>query len=548
MHRILPRFVLVMGLWVTGPWLVAQALLPDVQERRLDNGVRILLVERPGLESVRAQLFLMGGQADTGVLPSPAATLLARCLFSPPVAGEARKAQELESLLKWEEGIYESLRTEKLKRDRQPGLQEGPETRDLEMVHRQILDRFHGLGSEPDALEAMAAGRRESRVDADVIAYGADIPAGALGAWSDYIANRLRDPLLVRYPLERQRLLVPGDVAVEGARHALDVVLSTALSGQRYAQVAYWEPATVESLTWSAMREYARRAVAPDRIVVVLVGGVRMTDAFPLLQTSFGSLGQGRSNGQRPDDRSIASTTGAGSRRVQTSAPGKSRLIMGWRIPPRTHPDSQALLVLAKLLEGGELSQMAMDVRMHVPGGKDTNLLLVEGMNEGQQSLSALEQLVRGEIIRLQRGNFKDGEIRRAQRQVEVDQVMSQEDAATLADALGEAQCQGGDWRLAFRALQVKRDYPAQEIQGLALKYLVSEGSIVAMLEPDPILQPQDQVETETARVLTRILESRLENRGKVEAIVREALKQLRMLSLREREQTLRLLQSQVKP
>ncbi len=542
------RVVMVIGLWAPGLWLQSQALLPDVQERRLENGARVLLVERPGLGAVRAQVFLVGGKADTGSLPSPAADLLARCLFGPPLDGEAKSQGDLEALLKWEEGVHESLRTELLKRARQPNLPQDSESLDLERVHRQLLERFRKLGAVPDPMDAMGAGRREIRVEADLISYGADLPVSALGAWITHLAGRLKEPLLARFPLERQRLIETRDPESEKARRTLDVVLSTALPGQPYAQAAFLEPPAIEGLTWTAMRGYARRAVGSERIVVVLVGDVRMASTLPTLQATFGTLGAGPSDASLRDDSTMILPGGTGGRRIQVNMPGENRLLMGWRIPPRTHPDCQALQVLAQMLAGGELSRLNVRVRTHVPGGRDPSLLLVDGAAGANLGSSGLEQVIRSEVIRLQRGNFKEGEIRRAQRLLETAQVVDQEDAAELANGLGRAQCQGGDWRLAFRALQVKRDLAPQEIQGVALTFLVSDQSVIVMLEPDPILQPQDQVEMETARVLTRILEARLESPGKVEAVVRDALRQLRMLSLREREQTLRLLQSQVKP
>lgn len=548
MNRVLLRVVMVIGLCAPGPRLLSQALLPDVQERRLDNGARVLLVERPGLGAVRAQVFLVGGKADTGSLPSPAADLLARCLFGPPMDGEAKAPGDLEALLKWEEGVHESLRNDLLKRARQPNLPQDTESRDLELVHRQLLDRFRKLATGPDPMDAMGASRREIRVEADLVSCGADLPVSALGAWSDHLAGRLKEPLLARFPLERLRMIEAQDPESESLRRTMDVVLSTALPGQPYAQAAFLEPPAIEGLTWTAMRGYAKRAVGSERIVVVLVGDVHMASVLPTMQATFGTLGAGPADGSLREDATMALPGGTGGRRIQVNMHGENRLFMGWRIPPRTHPDGQALQVLAQMLAGGELSRLNVRVRTHVPGGRDPSLLLVDGVAGMNLGLSGLEQAIRSEVIRLQRGNFKDGEIRRAQRLVEAAQVVDQEDAAELADGLGRAQCQGGDWRLAFRALQVKRDLAPQEIQGAALTYLVSDQSVLVMLEPDPILQPQDQVEVETARVLTRILEARLENPGKVEAVVREALRQLRMLSLREREQTLRLLQSQVKP
>jgi predicted Zn-dependent peptidase len=233
---------------------------------------------------------------------------------------------------------------------------------------------------------------------------------------------------------------------------------------------------------------------------------------------------------------------------------------MGWRVPPVTHPDHHALQILVQMLGGGETSRLpkrllrngalarTVSVRMNVPGGRDTNLLVIETEPTERHGLVEVEQAIEGELIRLQRGAFQEGEIRQAQRKVEVDQLMVQEDAAQLAQAMGTAVCQGGDWQLTFQALQFKRDFTQQEIQGIALKYLVSSRATIVLLEPDPVLMPQDRLERQMAEVLTRILSAKLDDPGLVQNVVREALRQLRMLPVKEREQTLKLLESQVKP
>ena len=74
LHLALPALV--------GTLSMAQGLrLPEVSERTLANGIKVLLVERPGLGAVHAAVFIKGGRANTGVLPPAAADLLARTLF-----------------------------------------------------------------------------------------------------------------------------------------------------------------------------------------------------------------------------------------------------------------------------------------------------------------------------------------------------------------------------------------------------------------------------------------------------------------------------------
>jgi len=187
-------------------------------------------------------------------------------------------------------------------------------------------------------------------------------------------------------------------------------------------------------------------------------------------------------------------------------------------------------------------------VQMGVPGEKDGNLLVIEAEPAEGRSLGELELAIQTEILRVQREPVPDAEVRRAQAQMEAAQILIQEDAGVLAEALGAAQCQGGDWRLAFRALVAGRDLKAGAIQAAARSYLGPARLTVAQFGPDPLLQPLDRTETRMLQVLTALVQRKLGDEAQSQVVLREALRQLRMLSPAEREQTLRLLEAQVKP
>ncbi|HPS66414.1 MAG TPA: insulinase family protein [Holophaga sp.] len=559
-----PSRVMVLLLWSLGLLLRAQGLLPEVQERKLKNGFRVLVVERPGTGMVHAGLFLGSGSAGTGGLPPAASELLARCLFKPPIEGDAQHGKDVEALLRQEEGAFEALRFERIKLARRPDAGTSEELQGLELLQRRAFERIQELEdktSQVDPLAALGADRQDLRVEADLVAFGLDLPKASLGPCCGLLADRMRTLVLARFPLERERLLRElDDEDAWRDRKSFDILVGAALAGHPYARVYDLRKAGVETLTWSDLRTYARWAAAPERAVLVLVGDLKLPDISPLLDRTFGRLEPGPSGWGHLEDLPLELPEGTGARRLQVSVAGERRLFMGWRVPPATHPDHQALCVVAKMLGGGTTSRLvqrvggergladSLSVRLDVPGGRDTSLLVIDARPAERHGLAELEQAMQADLVALQRGAFQEGEIRRAQRLVEMDQLALQEDAARLAQALGAAVCRSGDWQLAFRALQFKQDFTQQEIQRVVLKYLVPGRSTIVFLEPDPVLMPQDRIEAETAKLLTRILSAKLEGPGQVETVVRETLRQLRMLPVAEREQTLRLLESQVRP
>jgi hypothetical protein len=183
-----------------------------------------------------------------------------------------------------------------------------------------------------------------------------------------------------------------------------------------------------------------------------------------------------------------------------------------------------------------------------VPGERDANLLIIDAEPAPGHSLGELEQAIEGEVLRLQREPLPEAEVRRAQKQLETLQIQVQEDAGVLATTLGVAQCQGGDWRLGFQALAAGQTLRPPEIQAAARTYLVPSRMTIAQFGPDPLLLPRDRTEGRLLQVLSTLVQRRITDSVAAQNVLREALRQLRMLSPAEREQTLKLLEAQVAP
>ena len=564
LHLALPALVGALGL--------AQGVrLPDVSERTLANGIKVLLVERPGLGAVHAEVFLRGGRANTGGLPPAAADLLARTLFRRALPEGLEPA--LEPALGQEAGAFEALRLDRLARARLPEGDRGPGSLDLPSLNaleegaRSSLWKPLGPLETWDALDSLGATGRSLEVSADFVAHGLDLPVQALLPWCRIEAARLRRLPMARFPLERDRLALEIDAGTPPSPAALSVLLAMALSGRPYALAAEFHRSQVESLTWKDLEAYARWTVVPESLTLVLVGDLKAALVVPQLERIFGVLpkgpaSQGRWEGAPVFQASdaVSSVESPGGRRLIASTTGDSRVFFGWRIPPANHPDGSALRALAQILGGAPSSRLIQNlvetrglarrltVRLGVPGRRDVNLLVIEAEPAEGHSLDELEQAIQGEILRLQREPLSELEVRQAQLQLEAAETLVQEDAAALAQALGAAQCQGGDWRLAFRALEANGREQPVEIQRVARTYLVPPRVTIAQLGPDPLLLPLDRTESRLLQVLTALVQRKLGDPAQAQAVLREALRQLRMLSPGEREQTLKLLESQVNP
>lgn len=522
------------------------AHLPEVQERCLSNGLRVLIVPRPQAGAVHARWALRVGTADTGGLPPVAAEALARCLFRKPSPADLGKISEAQALLEAEEGAYEALRLARLRGAMPEGGE--PSVAALQAHQAALRARLDGVfGPSGRPYPAI-------HVEADLISGGLDLAVADVEPWLRQEGERLRHLVLASYPevrtVLREELVGPG----ASDRQAQEALLGAAFPGEAYGRAASCSVESLEGLGWSALRTWARGVVVPERMLLILVGEVDLGRWLPVLEKTLGGWTappEGRF------DRSMACPEPRGARRLQVSLPIEPQIFLAWHIPHGAHPDHLALEVLAqamkdRLWERFQVSERrpmrTLDVTCGFPGLRDAGLFVIRMRPAPGQSLEALDALLRSEHLRLQREAFSEEALRRAQRQLEAAELQLQEGASTLALALSQAQLQLGDWHRAFRFRSLGRDLEPYEVQRVARTYLIPERSITVALEPDPILNPQDALEAQLLETLRALVRARVSDVAQEEAIVREALIQLRMLTGTERERILQLLRGQVKP
>jgi len=549
MHPLVPVLTFTLG-------LAAQAPRPtDVQERRLANGARLLLVERRGMEAFHATLVFRGGRADEPTALAGATDLLARTLYGAtwPVDLEGPKARpELDALLKQEEGLLESIRLERLRRGLDAAASQLPALEaNLEAVQARL--KAHDAPTPLSDLYVARGGRQQAGATADALIAETELPLEAFAFWCRTEAQRLQTLQLSRFSRERTGLAT--ELRAQGPQ-GLPLLLGAALPGHPYGRDLVDHLPALEALRWSELRSHARHTLNPEHLSIILVGGLSMEVALPLVERHLGSLpippgGEDPMLPQIPAD--------LGDRRVQAPLGSAPRLLTGWRLPPRHHPDHLALRMAAQLLGGTESSrlpgrlihQKALAREAHLeldrPGGRLPGLLVVDLKPADGHNLAELEGALHGEILRLQQEPIPSDEWQRALAQLEAAQLREQDDPAAQARALGRAWVEGGDWRLAETDMVHLRTLGPETVQAAARAWLKPSHRTTVTLETAPDAT-RDPLETELARVLGALAALRIEDLAQRERLVTEGLRQLRMLSQDERRRTLKLLEAQLAP
>ncbi|MBL0312828.1 MAG: insulinase family protein [Holophagaceae bacterium] len=533
-------------LWIVTIVITAalQGQGPETTERRLSNGMRVLVVERPSNGMVHVALFVRGGRSDSGGLPPAAVELLARSLFGRCMPADL--STRAEAMVREEEALCESVRRETLQRSR---FGPGADPPEVTALHAQAMARLKtefGDETSLDLMEQLGVTGRTTRTNADFITTSFDLPASQLEPWARVEAMLLKDFNIFRFPLERERWLEDlrkSDQADVG----LSPLLGSAFVGQPYASAMDENPGAIACLTRTDAKALATRLFSPDRLLMVLVGDISADSILPILETNFGQL---RSSSE-PESIMSGSIPSMSALRLQVSRSRHSRIYLGWRIPPASSPDTLGLALTARVLGQGSSGRLqtlvdrgiARNVKaeLGIPGSRALNLLIITAEPEEGHSLAELEIALRGEILRLMEELVPGDEFQKALNQLELQDLSAEEDPATLAATLGVGWAVLGDWRQAFLPTKRRQQVRPDEIQRMARLYLPMDRLIVGVVEPDQSLN-EDPLDRKLAQALRALALRKGVEPAKAEILVQEGMRQLQMLPRDQRATTLRLL------
>ena len=163
----------------------------------------------------------------------------------------------------------------------------------------------------------------------------------------------------------------------------------------------------VEQITTDQIRDYYHSHYMPNNATVVVVGDVDLAKAQAMVEKYFGPIPRGTD----PPPVNIVEPQQQGERRFKIRKPGDTQYLMvSWRNPAITDPDTYALDVLGIILGHGKTSRLyrglvekklAADVDASNETARDPFLLIVQATVAPGATLDSLESALYHEVDRL---------------------------------------------------------------------------------------------------------------------------------------------------
>ena len=458
-----------------------------VREVTLDNGMRLLILPRPGAPTASFVVqFAVGGVHErlgtTGI-----AHLLEHMLFKgTTTVGTKNLAGEVE-LFPLMDATHDTLVRAREHKDSAEVRRLSERIATLEDSARTFVDsnEFDRILSRAGAQGLNATTTNEATI------YFVELPANRTELWFALEADRMQNPVFREYYSER-------DVVTEERRMRVETnpggALYEAHLGAAFAMHPYGVPVVgymsdLEVLSRTDVADYYRRYYGPNNAVVAIVGDFDVDVVEGWARRYLGPIPRG----DVPPPVLALEPEQLGERRVEVEWDAGAQLRIGWRVPESLHDDAPTLAILTSLLAGGRTSrlhrrlvladQSASGVFASLgPGSLYPQLLQIDASPITPHETGALEAAIYQEIAILAADGPTESELQRVRNQIAAGSIRRIQSNLGLAFQLAESTSVLGDWRETFRYSERLSGVTAEDVRRVAAQYLVRKNRTVATL------------------------------------------------------------------
>ncbi len=556
MNRQVRRLCVAMGMTVVlvAPWM-ARAQEVRVIEHELDNGLKLLMVPRPGDPNIAAGWIARVGSVNERPGITGVAHLFEHMMFKGThTLGTSDIAQDLE-IIEALDAVKADLTTEEAALLRAHRLGEIPDAANpaaRSPRHVELLAEFDELLARQQELlvkedfSRVYTGEGASGMNAgtsyDFTIYFINVPANKLELWFWMESDRLLNPVFREFYSER-------NVVHEERRLRTDSTPTGKFQEQFDAM--FWEsspyswpvvgwPTDLEGLTREEALSFFDQYYGPNNVAASLVGDFDPDEAIVLAEKYFGRLPRSQRPPLEPRTREMPQLA---EKRMVAFADTNPQVTIRYHSVPDGHVDEPAFVVMAQLLNGrtGRLYKALVEehaVATNASGGqsgfKYEGMFELRGTAASEWTPEDVEAALYAELEKLQTEPVPERELQK---------VKNQNAARGFRDLRGNFQLMTNlliregnrGWETINTDPALYDAVTAEDIQRVATTYFTPENRAVA------IYYRQTSDDTETANGdETNALLAGLDDQE------RQQVTQMRTEIAQANEEQLRLLRAQV--
>ena len=466
----------------------------NIHKYTLDNGLRVILVERHHAPVVHVNLMFGVGRVDeppglSGIahMAEHMAAVGSGELSSFDLEAERLVLQELEDVVA---ALKEAERAAAAGEDRSAEIAE-------------LRARFAAVKAEAETLYqpylvlslliSNGAVGLQGSTASDMTYYVASLPKNRFELWARLVGDGLREPIMRHFYNEIEVVRTERFVRMQDPWIFLyERLLAEAFQVHPYGR-DHREIFDFDNYTARAARAFWDAYYIPRRAVLAVAGDIDPEETLAIIRRYFGGLPS------RPDpgDEIPAEPPQQSERRVTVTLDAEPRLVIGYRRPTYPHRDAYALDVIHRILMGTVLTTRHPSPMMtyepmatvsgipSFPGVRYPNLLMFQFMPVRPHGPEEVEQVFYEEIERLKTELVDPETLQIAKNRIRAAHIYSLESEPNLIHQLSLYELFLGGWEKLFEYPDIIDTITAEEGRDAARRDLTGENRTVAVLLPE---------------------------------------------------------------
>jgi predicted Zn-dependent peptidase len=477
-------------------WFLPAAAFPfslegRVKEYSLENGMKVLLLERRESPTISFYIRFRVGAVDENMGMTGTAHLLEHMLFKGTQTLGTKNFAEEEKVLSRMDSVVASLEAERSKGEKADKgfLRYLEDTlQKLQAEHKKwvVKDEIERIYSQNGAVGFNAFTSQDST------AYVVSLPSNRLELWARIESDRLLNPVLREFYSER-------DVVMEERRRSYDSnprrklmenFLAAAFIAHPYGRPIIGWASDIPSLGRQATEEFFRTFYSPANTVLAVVGDANPEMVLPVIKKYFERIPRR----VLPPPLKTGEPEQAGERRIRVETDANPQLIMGFHKPNAPHPDDAVCEIIEGILSYGRTSRLyrrlVEDEKIVVeasasngfPGERYSNLFLLSGTPRYPHTAEELEKALLRELEELKKEPVSDRDLQKIKNQIETSFLRKLDSNSSLAYWLSYGQSLFGDWRYVTDRIKAYEKVTAEDVRRVARKYFIPKNRTVGIL------------------------------------------------------------------
>jgi len=470
----------------------------NIHEYTLDNGLRVILVERRHAPVVHINMMFLAGSVDE----PPGLSGIAHMVEHMAGVGTAtfgsydleKELQLLEEL----EDVVQALR--EAERAVQAGEDRAAEVEALKARFAEVKAQADALSvpaALPIVLMANGAVGLNAFTSYDVTGYVASLPKNRFELWARLVADGMYTSVFRHFYNEIEAVKAERRLRIENdpVRLLHEAFLAEAFKVHPYGRSAFGTMEEINSYTARAGRAFWDAHYVPNNAVLAVAGDIDVEATLAIIEKYFGVLER-----REVKRREIpAEPPQQGERRITLTMGDQSRIIIGYHKPTYPHRDAYVLDVIDAILSSGPTSRLvvrmvneeriaasvaASSVYPSELAVRYPNLFILTGTPVFPHGPEDLERAFSEEIDRLKMELVDEKTLQRVKNKVRADFIFGLRSDAELLKKLALHELVLGGWEQLFAYPEIVDSVTAEEIRDVARRYFTEENRTVAILVP----------------------------------------------------------------